>query len=232
MICYSCRDKGMINGCPKCGKKLALGNKGNVVVTEELLETNAIPKEYIDIQWDIDELKSSHGFINDAKFNNYCDQLTKIYNVFNSGLLPQQSAIVIAGRGMGKMTFAYMCMKSALSNGYSVCPVLDNTQIKRINELSADKPKSWNMYKLPSIEEIINSDVLFITIDIDNYSSALRTIESVMLKRARVGRSTIILSRYSLDSMSMFDKKNSYMTLVDNTRSYNNKKYPVIISCL
>lgn len=232
-ICYTCRGKGLAGGCPKCGKKPSLGKKGDVVVTTTLLEKNVIPAEYNDIRWDINELKVTHpSKCSDKSFLHYCDQLTKIFGIFDEGLLPTQSAIIIGRRGMGKMTLAYTCMRQALQHGYTVCPILDNTQIKRINALSSDNNRSYYLYKVPSIDDIVYSDVLFITVDKDNYSTALRTIESVMDKRARLGLSTFILSRYSLDMMTQFEKKDTYLSLIDPTRKYNSKKYPVIIKCL
>lgn len=232
MICYQCRDKGTIGGCPKCGKTVSLGNKGSVTVTAELLEKNTIPAEYNDILWDRKILESSHvnkmGYEN---FLNYSEQLTRIFEIFHRGELPQQSAIIIADRGMGKMTLAYTCMKQALEHGYTVCPLMDNTQIKRINELSSDNPRSYALYKQPRIEDVLYSDCLFITVDKDRYSTALRTIESVMDKRARLSLSTMVITRYSLSSMSQFEKKDSYLSLQEPTRRFNNKKFPSIISC-
>lgn len=232
-ICYTCRGKGLAEGCPQCGKKPSLGKKGDVVVTTALLEKCVIPTEYNDIRWDINELKATHSSkSSDQSFHHYCEQLTKIFGIFDEGLVPTQSAIIISGRGMGKMTLAYTCMRQALQHGYTVCPILDNTQLKRINMLSADNNKSYYLYRLPTIEDVVYSDVLFITIDKDNYGTALRTVESVMDKRARLGLSTFVLSRYSLDMMTQFEKRDSYLSIMDPTRKYNGKKYPVIIKCM
>lgn len=231
MKCYRCGDKGEIGGCPDCGKVLALGQKGNVTITEEVLDRHVIPTEYLNVTWDVDLFKRSHPLLIDSqKGEYYIDQLTKIIDIFKRGELPQQSAIIISERGMAKKTFGYICMKLAIANGYSVCPMLDNTEIKRINELSADNYKSWALYKLPKIEDVIGSDVLFLTVDYDRYSTALRTIESVIDKRARHGRATIVLTRFSLKAMSQYEK-DKYISLIEQTRGYNNKKYPVIISC-
>lgn len=230
--CYRCKDKGIFGGCPDCGKTLGLGAKGSVVVTTELLEKHIIPIEYQDILWDRKILEGSHGLkLDSPDFKVYCDQLTRIYEIFQKGELPQQSAIIIAERGMGKLTLAYTCMKQALSHGYSVCPILDNTQIKRINELSSDNVKSYALFKQPKIEDLLYSDVAFITVDKDRYTTALRTIESIIDKRARLGNATFVLTRFGLDAMSQFEKRDSYKTLLETTRSYNNKKFPAIIQC-
>ena len=230
MECYTCRDKGMVGGCPDCGKVFSLGKKGSVKVSAEMLDKALIPKEYLSVLWDREILESQHPQkLSEESFKHYVDQLTKLYGIFASGRIPDQSAIIIAERGMGKMTLAYVCMRLALENGYSVCPLLDNTQIKRINELSADKPNNYYLYQMPKIEEIIGSDVLFMTVDKDRYSTALRTIESIIDKRARRSLSTFVITRFSLETMSQFEAKNSYFTLQDFTRSFNNKKYPIII---
>lgn len=230
--CYRCKDRGEYGGCPECGKTISLGQKGATVVTTELLEKHVIPVEYQSILWDKKILEGTHPLkIENPDFKIYCEQLTRIYNVFQQGELPAQSAIIIAERGMGKLTLAYTCMKHALSHGYTVCPVLDNTQIKRINELSSDNPKSYALYKQPRMEDLLYSDVLFMTVDKDRFSTALRTIESLIDKRARLGNSTIVLSRFGLDSMSQFEKRDSYQSLQESTRTFNNKKFPAIITC-
>lgn len=228
--CYRCGGKGEYGGCPVCGTNLSLGGKGAVAVTSEVLDAHIIPKEYADVQWDKTILESTHPYkMNNADFINYINQTEKIFKIFQKGELPQQSAILIADRGMGKMTLAYVCMRYALQHGYSVCPILDNMQIKRISCLSSDNPKSYALYRQPSIEDILYKDVLFITIDKDNYATALRTVESIIDKRARVGNATFVLSRFGLDAMSQFEKKDSYLTLQESTRRFNNKKYPVIV---
>lgn len=231
MICRTCRDKGLISGCPTCGKHMHTSGKGTVTLTPEILEENLIPEEYLDCDWNIDILNSNHPMlVNNMDYKNYCKSITKLVESFSAGLIPKSSGIIISDRSFGKKTLAYICMKIALSKGYTVCPMLDNTQIKRINELSSDNPNSYALKRLPSIDKIITSDVLFITVDYDRYSTALRTIESIMDKRARIGKSTFVISRYTLDEMSMFEKRDKYLTLIEPTGKFNNRKYPIIIS--
>jgi hypothetical protein len=231
IICRTCEDKGLKGGCPACGKVYGLQRKA-VEVTAEVLDSKNIPNEYLGVIWDAQKLRNNHQeLIENNKFKHYIDQLTKLTEIFNSGKLPNQSVIIIAPRAMSKVTFAYSCMQLAMEHGFTVCKMVDNTQIKRINSLSADNPNTWIMRDLPSIEEIITSDVLFLTVDMDNYGTALRTIESVIEKRARCNRATFVITRFPIDRMCQFEKKNSYSSLFDRTRSFNNKKYPVIIDC-
>lgn len=228
--CYRCRDLGEIDGCPDCQKIKSLGPMGSISVTKENLTRHQVPVEYQNIQWDPIILETTHPhMIGDPSFTAYCEQLTKLIEIFRRGELPQQSAIIVAPRSFAKLTFAYCCMNYGISNGYTVAPLLDTTEVKRINELSADNYTTYTSYKLPKIEELIGSDILFITVDKDRYGTALRTIESIMDKRSRQGRATIVLSRFTTKVMSQFEKRNSYDSLFEPTRRFNNKKFPVYL---
>lgn len=232
MFCRRCGGSGTYEGCPVCGKIKDQTEK-QIVLTETVVESQLIPKEYLGVEWDIQKLIHNHQeLVEDEHFKRYSSQLKKIHEIFSRGEVPNKSAIILANRGMSKITFAYSCMQLALQYGHKVCRLIDNTQLKRINVLSSDNPNSWILRELPSIEEIETSDVLFLTIDKDNYGTALRTIESIMEKRARYEKSTFIISRYSLDKMSQFEKKNSYYSLMDYTGLNNPRKYPVIINGL
>lgn len=69
----------------------------------------------------------------------YLDQLEKINNIFVEKLLPQKSAFIIAPAGYSKMTFAYSCMQRALDAGFSVAPLLDTVELKRVLVLASEK---------------------------------------------------------------------------------------------
>lgn len=229
--CRTCFDKGLPTGCPTCGRYSNVGAKGSQVITEDMLTKCEIPKEYLASNWDEQILKDTHPtLIDDNNFINYIKNITRLVDRFRQGTIPDSSGFIIADRGFGKKTLAYICMKIAMSHGYTVCPMLDNTQIKRINVMSADNNKSYYLYNLPKIEDIIYSDVLFITVDYDNYSTALRTIESIMDKRARLSKSTFVISRYNINEMCMFEKKDKYHSFIEPTGKFNNRKYPVIIT--
>jgi hypothetical protein len=213
---------------------LTFGQAGNVDITKENLEKFAIPKAYLQMEWNSDVLIAGHPQYKDSKtFIRYVKALNKTITEFADGLIPTQSMIFIAPQTFGKQTFANCCLKEAMSHGYSVVPILDNTQIKRINLLSADKPNS-DYLRLSSvtIEDLNQADVCFVTIDSDNYQNALKTAVSLMDKRARWDKPTFILSRYTLKQMSKFDYSNTYLGIVDTHRNNNNMRYPAIFSTL
>lgn len=228
-VCLVCRGNGQPGGCPKCGKVFTMGSAGTTALSPEVLEKHQIPPEYMGITWDANELLHTHmNLKDDARFQMYTKQLTKLMELFKSGIKVNQSAIIIAGAQMGKMAFAYTCLKYALEAGFSVAPILDNTQIRRLNVLSADKPYSSYIKDLGiSIEDLVNTDVVFMVADKDNPQSALPTYESLLDKRARRGRATFLLSRFSLQKMSPYGYDSD--GIVNRDRSYNTLKYPVIV---
>lgn len=90
------------------------------------------------------------------------DQLEKINNIFVEKLLPQKSAFIIAPAGYSKMTFAYSCMQRALDAGFSVAPLLDTVELKRVLVLASENVH----YKIDgriSYDDYIMADICFVT---------------------------------------------------------------------
>ena len=61
------------------------------------------------------------------------------------------------------MVFAYSCMQHAVSNGFSVGPILDTVELKRVLTLAGDNPQ----YKLNgtlNYEDYVMADVLFVIV--------------------------------------------------------------------
>lgn len=233
MRCYTCAGKGAKGGCPECGKTYeeVYTTKFVARASDEAIKSGAIPDEYINIAWDTSKLLKDkpESLKSSDIFKRYVQQLEAVLQIFENGNVPNQSAIFIAPQQFAKRIFAYTCLKYAVNHGFSIAPILDNTEIKRISILSSDQYKSAYLYGKTPIESIVTADVLFMTVDVDNYGTALRTIESIMDKRSRQGKSTFVLSRFSLEAMSMFDKDKTYKGLLEKNRDANNKKFPVII---
>lgn len=231
--CFTCAGKGMKDGCPECGKTLEeiVTKKFIASASDGIAKAGAIPEEYINIAWDTNKLiqDKPDNVKNSDIFKRYVKQLEAVMQIFENGKIPNQSAIFIAPQQYGKRTFGYTCLKLAARNGFSIAPILDNTEIKRISVLSSDQYKSAYLYGKTPIEDIVTADVLFMTIDMDNFGTALRTVESLMDKRSRQGKSTFVLSRFTLEQMSLFDKDKTFKGLIEKTRQSNNKKFPAII---
>jgi hypothetical protein len=231
-MCLRCHDLGEFDGCPSCGKVRHFGVSGTSVAPVDSVATSVIiPESYKSIEWNKDILIQSHPDRKDDKrFKRYVEQLDKLCSIFMLGNIPQTSLIIIAPPKYAKVTLAYSCIKCAISNGMSVLPLLDNTQLKRINVLSAERPRSEYLRDLPTMTEVTTLDVLFMTVDKDNYSSSFKTMESVLDKRSRYGKPTIIISRYTLQEMDAYDYNQSWRSMVDVTRFNNKYKYPAILN--
>lgn len=230
MICFHCRDLGMPEGCPECGKVLQTAHAVAAEVTPAQQKSLGIPEYYQDKIWDKTILEKSYvNASSDMLFQKYTTQLTRIYDMFAAGRIPQKSFIVIAPRNSGKLVWAYSCIKQALAHGYTATPIIDNTQLKRLNIISSDRISSKFLKQVPySIEDFLYSDVVFLTIDPDNFQTSYRTIDSIINKRARCGKPTFILSRYSLSQMSLLDYTDSFSDVVYKPLEDANKSLVVI----
>ena len=232
MKCLACRDMGMPGkGCPSCGK-IKGSVKPVVEVTEGLIKNLCIPDQYVGVTWNEEKLREDYPqFSSNKSFEHYVRALAKIYDRFTHGVIPYQSAFIIAPRRMSKLTWAYACIQQGLKHGFTVAPILDNTQYHRISVLSSQKPDSAYLRKFNySIEDIENADVLFLTVDKANYHGSIRVFDSIIDKRTRIGKPVFILSRMPLIELTKGDYY-SATGLVDRERRNNILKYPAFIEC-
>lgn len=225
-----CRDKGLPGGCPLCEKD-SLASKVVANITPEILDSQAIPARYRTVEWDIEVLKANHSDLKgDALFERYCKILTNCLVKLKRGELPGKSAIIIADRGFGKRTFAYSCMKECIKHGFSVQPIIDTSQYKRLIALSSDRPLSHKPGDLPfTMESVTSCDLLFMSVDVANFRTALRTIEAVCDRRARVGKPTFITSRFSLPAMATLDYFGDPMGVINRGTEVDSFKFPYLI---
>lgn len=234
MICFTCQDKGLIGGCPSCGK--ILGQE--IRETSSFLESGVsselhIPESYMQIEWSKRTLERTHpNYTSNPNFVRFADTMEKVLEEFKYGRIPNQSALLIAGKGFSKQIWAYTCMRYAQNAGYSVVPYLDTSELKFINHATASGISSKELRSYPSMLDIIESDVMFLTVDPDNYGTALRTIDSLLSKRARRSKSTFVLSRATIRQMCWFESTQNYSAYLEPTRMIDNRRYPVIVSLI
>lgn len=223
----------MPGGCPKCGKEC--GTRQVVQdVTPEVIQHMAIPEQYKDAYWNEEIIRADYeGLLQNYAFTSYVAKLSRVYDIFSKGGIPKQSLIVMAPRRFGKVTWAYSCMKQSVMHGYSVAPLLDNTQYLRLNVLCSERPNSRYIKKLGyQIEDVDFADVVFITVDKCNWAGAFRTLDALIDKRTRMGKPTFVISRFSLIEMSRADMFNDSVSgIVDTSRRNNTIKYPSFIEC-
>lgn len=226
MSCLSCNDKGTPNGCPVCGKTTQIKKiVPDFKVNEEML--SIIPERYRDV-WNSDIIREKFmEYQNDPQLDVYLRKLDELVEVFQKGMLPKNSSIIMSTIGLGKTRLAYYCMALALEHGYTVAPLFDNTEYRRLNMLSTDnqlyKEFLKNNKHLPTIEKIVQADVCFMTIDPCNYKEAYQDIMSLLSKRDRLGKTTIILSCFTVNQITYSDYTHMFLRLVTNNLTTSTK---------
>ena len=207
--CFKCGGNGFVDkDCPECGRaarvksmNLEFREDADAFVTETGMRV--IPDHYKGIVWSTEMLIGTKpDKEKDYRFLDFVKGLEKINSVFSKGVLSRQSAIIIAPAGYSKMTFAYSCMQRAIDNGFSVAPLLDTVEIKRLLTLAGDNP-NYKVCKTMSYDDYIMSDVLFATVTkLAAREWAFEVIQELIDRRARKGLSTFIISRYDLAEIS------------------------------
>lgn len=232
--CYICGGKGFVDKvCPSCGHEMRKKVIDfSQVDTEEFVKDVKklnIPSQYDGVTWDGEVLRHyKTEDQNNTSFDKYISQLDKIHSVFVSGSLPQKSAIIISPVGYSKRVFAYSCMQRALLQGWTVAPVLDTMDLKRLFVLSADKP-GYKLFGNVDYDEYITSDVCFVEVTrLPQHMYAAPIIQEILDRRGRLGKSTFILSTYSLEEMSKYDSSGSF-SAIKNQGIVDNYKYPAVI---
>lgn len=234
--CFVCGNNGFTDKeCPGCGRAPVLQSM-NFEFQEETqefvkkIDSFGIPDVYRGVSWDAEILKNSkQSLLKDYNFIHFVEQLQKINKVFCSGLLSRKSAIIIAPAGFSKMIFAYSCMQRALDNNFTVAPLLDTNELKRLMFLGAENPK-YKLYDRIDYDSYLLSDVMFITVTkLKQHEWAYEVVQEILDKRTRLGLGTFIISRFDLAEISKRDYANSFDALADTT-STDTYKYPAVIS--
>ena len=169
------------------------------------------------------------GRYNDRLSVRFLDQLTKIDGIFKEGGIPNKSVYIIAPPGYSKTVFAYSCMQHALANGYSVAPLIDTIELKRLLVLASEK-LDYKLYGRFSYDDYMSSDVVFVTVTHTYYRyDAYSVLDELINRRARLGLATFVLSRYSLKTLYKWDKLGSLDSL-KNSSSKDGRKYPSVVA--
>lgn len=233
--CFMCGNHGFPDkvyescGMEPINKSLNLDHKKDTDSFVTKIDAFGVPDKYRGIVWDSSILKHEHKEKEeDFNFQRFVSQLQKVNNIFADGKLSAKSAIIIAPASYSKMVFAYSCMQRALDHGFTVSPLLDTIELKRLLLLAAENP-TYKMYKTISYDDYIMSDIAFVTVTkMRQHEWAFETIQEIIDRRARKGLSTFILSRYDLDEISRRDYSNQFEAMY-GTGTEDTFKYPAVI---
>ena len=120
-------------------------------------------------------------------------------------------------------------MQYALANGYSVAPLIDTIELKRLLVLASEK-LDYKLYSRFTYDDYMTSDVVFVTVTHTYYRyDAYSVLDELINRRARMGLATFIISRYTLKTLYKWDKYNSLDSL-KNSNSKDNRKYPSVVA--
>lgn len=228
--CIICGGHGLKDKVCECGRQPRGIIAQNIKTPTVTKVSGDIPEYYKEHVWHGQVLRDSHKDLsNDLLFDKFVNQLEKIHNMFSAGSVMNKSAIIIAPPKFSKVTFAYSCMQRAYERGYSVAPLLDTQEVKRLITLAADRP--LKDYKGVNYDDYISKDVCFITVTKTSYrEEAYQVIQEILDKRSRRGLPTFFISRYSLDTLSRRDWDKSFQGILDMNNVENSLKYPAVLT--
>lgn len=231
MECLMCRDKGKLGGCPRCGKVLNLkGNDEQHLKASEMTRM-CIPKNYLKNEWNSLILEKDYvQFCDDAKFKFYLQQLNKCYTMLKEGEIPNISALVTSPIGFGKTTWAYNCMIQAKQHNYSIVPLIDTSQMRRMLLTATERPEWSNSLAGYGYNEYLTSDFLIVQVAMGpEYVYAYETIVNLVNSRSRIGKPTIFISNYSVRELISQDKKKILLKLLNGGTNVDPLKYLINI---
>lgn len=230
VTCYKCGSQGIQGGCPVCGmdivKELKTEKQKEIFVNKT--KYSMIPEEFVGTQWSKEILINAYPQKEqDRLFHAFANKLERLHDMFVEGTIPGKSVIIISPSKFSKNILAYSCMQNALRHNFSVAPILDTLELKRLLVLSSENP-TYKLYNRIDYDRYMNSDVMFITVTkTEYYREALSVIEEILSRRSRMGLTTFVISKFSLRDISINCSDNNYYNLIDNYG--NDLKYPVIM---
>ena len=230
--CNYCRDRGRINGCPKCGKtpEMLTQEKLNEVPIREIMDLG-IPEHYINNAWNKDIiLEDRDPYIDDPDFLRYVNNLTSLYEHLCKGGTVGNSALVSAPIGFGKTTWVYNCIIELKKHNYNVPPLINTSQLKSMRTMHYERPTWKNVYMGWSYTELLESDVLFVNVTKSTeYVYAARVILDIVDVRAKYSKPTVVISDWSISSLLATEETGMLLAMLRGGRNVDPNKFLIKI---
>jgi hypothetical protein len=222
-----CRDVGKVGGCPRCGRVLNLKSTDKIHISAKTAEMSGIPKHYLTNTWDSTILKKDHEqYCDDVDFNAYVNNLDACYKGLCEGRLPKISALIASPFGYGKTTWAYNCLLQAKANGFTIAPLVDTAQVRRLLLIATERPEWHNMINGCNYNDFVNADLMIVCISTGpEYVYAYETIVNLVNMRSRIGKATLFLSNYSIRELIGQDKKMMLIKLLNGGTNVDPLKF-------
>ena len=241
--CFTCGNYGFPDReCPECGRRpkslnLSKLEPEDIEQFSREVKSVKIPEPYVGNEWSSIKFWRNHsdklgseGKPKDKLLEHFVNTLEKVHNIFASGEVPKKSAIVVAPSTYSKLTWAFSCMQHAIKSKRTVAPFLDTLEAHRLVVLSSQDPK-YKLYGSIDYDSYITSEVLFLTVTKTEYRKhAYSLIQDIFDKRTRLGLSTFVVSRYSIEELARWDRSGNFIKIKEESPDENNMKTPVILT--
>lgn len=221
-LCHFCNNQGKEGGCPKCGLTPRKSVHTKMLTLD--VPTEIIPVPYQGVMWE----KPTQEDI-PLKFKQFDEALERVYTKFLKGQIPTFSMFIGAPPKSGKNLFAYSCMQTALTQKFTVAPLLSTADWRRLYSISQANPfyKLYGKYKW---DDLLALDVVFLYVDYsDDRRDDIPLLKNIYDARAQFNLPTFVLSDFRLNDLvpKWGDKTYAMIHNPDETRNY--LRYPVII---
>jgi len=182
------RDTRKVEDCECVRKKLSMQSQSST----DLLETSniIIPIQYKGVIFN----KNLISNYNNSSYGIFVNTMEEVYSEIIARKIIKYSLFIYAEPNNGKSSWVYACMQECINGGMSTYNYKDTSEMGRL-------------LTIPEEEQIISSvDYLFCKVKVAGVTKHdLDTICLLLDKRAREGKPTIIVSRFSKANLLSID---------------------------
>lgn len=230
--CYTCRDKGLLEGCPDCGKVLDIFN---ISKSPDLISKQTsifIPEFYRGKEWNFNRaIINRPGVVNNSASIKFFAELEVLHNGIKDNKKLSNSAIVTAPAGFSKSVWVYSCLQSLILHSEKVAPYISTSEYLRLYNMDVNKPYMNYKYLEHTIQDYNEAELLFVEIpDDEAFLYAYETVLKILNIRAKFDKPTVFVSNIPVAKIIARDINGTLLKYLTNEDTGNPYKYLVSIS--
>lgn len=230
--CPICRNKGLLDGCPECGKELNIFNSPERKI--DFSESKVfIPEYYVNRIWNMEQALTTLPDDNSMNYyKNFYHKLNYLLNGIQQGKTLHNSAIVSAPANYSKSVWVYSCIQSLIVQNKKVVPLISTSEYQRLYNMDVYKPYNNYKYQDFTIEEYNTADILFVEIpDDEAYMYAYETVLKIINIRARFDKPTVFITNVPISKLIAKDYSGTLIRYINEGSDGNPYKYLTAIQC-
>lgn len=218
--------------CPSCAgmpeKTCEVCGQGKImkvvdylqIESEQIFDNLGIPPYIAKDAYNSATLLSDKKHLADnTAFQMYCSKTDRLLESFTRGNPLMCSIFVGAPSGFGKEHLVYSIMLAGMDNGLTVFPYIDLSEAQQLinsYEKGKDDDPIRTQIKFTDID-LYNSDICILKVPHSENQLSYQTALTVIDRRARRGKSTIIVSRYPFKYFTLRDSTKEFQGIISNT---------------